>query len=69
MVPPLYVIYDHPRDYPTLFVCRVHHGEVAEPHLFAAADTLKEMRDKLPPGLYNMGRFAADDPAICEVWV
>jgi hypothetical protein len=68
-LPPLYVVYDHPRDYPTLFVCRVWHGEICSPHPFAFADTLEEMHQKLPPGLYPMGREKGDDPVICEVWI
>jgi hypothetical protein len=65
----LYVIYDHPRDFPLWFVCRIFHGELAEPHAWAFTRTLEEMRARLPAGLYNLGRQPEDDPAIAEVWI
>ena len=70
-LPPIYVVYDHPRDYPRSFVCRVWYGERicgGTPHMIAA--TIEEIRDALQSlGLVNMGRFAEDDPAIREVWI
>jgi hypothetical protein len=68
-MPPLYVIYDHPRDFPEEFVCRVWYGEIAELSPFATAGSLKEIREALPPGKVNLGRYDQDDPAICEVWI
>lgn len=70
-LPPIYVVYDHPRDYPHCFVCRVWYGEricAGTPHMIAT--TLEEIRDALEAlGLVNIGRYAEDDPAIREAWV
>jgi len=66
---PLYVIYDHPSDYPWGFVCRVWQGELAEFTPFAIARTLEEIRRRLPPGMVCLGRYEQDDPAIREVWI
>lgn len=70
-MPPIYVIYDHPLDFPDLFVCRVWHGErIAEAEPLMVAATLDEIRDALEArGLVNMGRYAEDDPAIAEAWI
>jgi len=68
-LPSLYVIYDHPSDYPQDFVCRVWQGELAEFRPFAVARTLEEIRQRLPPGMVCLGRYEQDDPAIREVWI
>ena len=31
--------------------------------------TLEEVRRRLPPGLYNIGRYQDDEPQIKEVWI
>lgn len=64
----LYVIYDHPRDYPGEFVVRG--WELEKPReLLGSANTLEGARKLLPPGLVNLGRYEQDDPFIVEVWV
>lgn len=65
----LYVIYGSPTDYPDQFVVR--RWENNEPkELVGLANTLKEARELLPQtGLYNLGRYMDDDPAIEEVWI
>lgn len=37
-------------------------------HSLVAA-SLAELREKLPPGVTNIGRQPADDPVIVEVWI
>ena len=32
-------------------------------------DTLAEARQAIPKGLYNIGRYDLDDPAVVEVWI
>jgi hypothetical protein len=67
----LYVIYDHPKDFPTKFIVR-RWSVLNEPLPDAgcnAADTLLEARKLIPRGLVNLGRYPADDPCIAEVWV
>jgi hypothetical protein len=67
-----WVIYDHPRDYPDQFVMRrwaVSADLMLATDDMALADTLVEIRKKVPPGLYRLERFADDDPCIVEVWM
>lgn len=74
-----FVIYDHPSDFPSSFVCRrwVILGDgtglsvevVPDPAPLAVAPTLVEARAAVPGYCYNLGRYAADDPAILEVWL
>ena len=70
---PMYVIYDNATDYPGEFVCRVQRvigGQIfADRDLFARGTTLNDVRVKLPPGLYNLGRNPGDEPHIVEVWI
>lgn len=66
----LWVIYDHPDDFPSTkpFVARRHDGTT--PTLdFVWGETLEDVRRKLPPGLSRMDRLAEDDPKIVEVWI
>jgi len=72
-----WVVYDHPRDFPDKFVARRHdiyrgdqEPHASEEHL--AADTLKELRDRiirLNPNLSRLNRFPDDDRNIVEVWL
>jgi hypothetical protein len=76
----MYVIYDHPKDFPAHFVVRqwkvVGPDEVSkEPQVMVArdphalTDTLEEARSALPEGLYRIPRYQGDDPVITEVWL
>lgn len=71
----VYVIYDHPRDYPDHFVLRAWDvaGSVPVPIpelQTRLAATLDEARGHLPPDwLVNIGRQPDDDVAILEVWI
>lgn len=67
--PTLYVIYDHPRDFPNSFVCRIFHGELPEALPLIVASKLEDIYAILPPGLTNIGREPEDDPVIREVWI
>lgn len=71
-----YVIYDHPRDYPNDYVLRKQAsifvpGQPPESVQDKACTvgTLAELRALVPPGATNIGRHAADDPVILEVWM
>jgi len=67
-----WVIYDHPRDYPDKFVMRrwgIRTGLVMATDDVKLADTLAEIRQQLPMGLYPLKRFEDDDPCIVEVWL
>jgi hypothetical protein len=68
----LYVITKNPKDYPGKFVVRPQ--TVGQRGLLSygepiVGETLEEVRDALPPGLYNIGRMKNDDPVILEVWI
>jgi hypothetical protein len=64
----LYVIYDHPRDYPESFVVRRWDLEIPR-EVVGTAPTLEAARELVPPGLYNLERYEGDDPNIVEVWI
>jgi hypothetical protein len=79
----LYVVYDRPRDYPDLFVCRRwnarrhssyawHHTSfielAAEPNIYASARTIDALRAQLPPVLVWFPIRPGSDYAILEMW-
>jgi hypothetical protein len=67
-----WVIYDHPRDFPDKYVMRrwgVQAGQAVATDEMVLADTLEEIRRRVPPGLYRLERFKDDDPCIVEVWL
>lgn len=70
----LWVIFDHPYDYPYNWVLRgndIIRG-ATEPrpqdHVYLC-NSLEEARAALPPGMHCLGREPDDDPKIFEVWV
>jgi hypothetical protein len=74
MMPEIFhwTIYDHPLDAPLGYVLRswLIGRDRGIPNLISCGSTdLRLLRDTLPPGLYNLGRYAEDDPAILEVWI
>lgn len=65
----MYVIYDHPKDFPNDFVCVRWHNAVRL-RVVGTAPTLAEARSFVPRGLINLGRAENfDDPCIYEVWI
>ena len=65
----LWPIYDSPTDFPAgTFVARRFELDNPTPD-FVTGRTLAEVRAKIPPGLYNIGRYPQDDPKIVEVWI
>jgi len=69
----MWVIYDHPKDFPDCFVARktvVNSGpEYPRPTAVCkTAPTLEDLREKLPPGLSMLSRSPDDDPVIVEIW-
>lgn len=70
---PMFVVYDHPSDYPDTFVARAHltgKGR-AEPTAFAIRatelDAIQTAMEAL--GLVKLDRFPQDDPVILETWI
>jgi len=67
----MYVIYDHPRDFPRYVVRRWrtdHNGSFAD-LAYDLARTLEQARQLIPPGLVCLDRNPDDDTAIAEVWL
>ena len=68
----LYVIYDHPKDFPDFYVLRRWHlygGELLAEMLPRLGHTLEDIREHLPPGkVLADRRLFNTDPAILEIW-
>lgn len=68
----LWTIYDHPADFPEVFVVRGFTAEVGGPiadrHV-RTATTLDGARSLVPPGLVCIARYPTDDPKIVETWL
>lgn len=70
----LWIIYDHPTDFPDHFVVRpwsMHCGiTTLAPGLSCwQACSLDEARHLIPPGYSNIGRLKQHHPVIEEVWI
>jgi hypothetical protein len=70
----MWTVYHGPRDYPGQYVARKFliiggRGEPVPTDDMFVAQTLEEIRELLPPGLYNLGRQDGDQPQIVESWV
>ena len=64
----LFVIYDHPKDYPGHFVVRRWLG-VKPTQDFAIADTLESARAEVPDGLLRLPHQPGEDATIAETWI
>lgn len=66
----MWVVYDHPQDYPACWVARKWIGEQPTDAILVAP-TLELLRKWLADdmGLYRLDRFEGDDPIIKEVWL
>jgi hypothetical protein len=68
--PPIWTIYDHPRDFPNHFVVRRWFGECPEPDP-ALCDSLEAARILIgrSGGSLRLNRAPTDDPSIIESWL
>jgi hypothetical protein len=64
----MFVIYDHPRDFPGHFVVRRWFGDKSTED-FALADTLEGARAEVPLGRYRMPHCPGEDEVIMETWI
>ena len=66
---PIWVIYDHPSDYPDNYVARLWNSD-SPTDTVLLADSLETIQEKLHEmGLLCMPRMDEDDPCIVEVWI
>lgn len=68
----MWVVFDHPVDYPDVYVARlmiVAPNMVVPTNLVYTADSLGELREMIPQGYHCMPRFPNDDPSVIEVWL
>jgi hypothetical protein len=69
----VWTIYREPSDHPGRGVLRAHDvfpGIRMQSHDFCfVAETLEEVRAKVPPGTSCVGRASEDDPVIHESWI
>ena len=68
------VVYHHARDYPQFnFVARQFFlvaGRLwPQPTLFATGETLRAVRDAVPPWMVCIPHQPGEDPVIVETWV
>lgn len=68
--PPIWVVYDHPRDYPDKWVVRVWYGEVSEPDC-TVHDSREDARESISSrgGGMCFAPYLNDDPCIAEWWI
>jgi len=69
---PMWVVYCRPKDFPSAYVARMHvigGGGHYATKMHVIGMTVDEVRELLPPGLYNLGRNPEDDAKIVEVWI
>jgi hypothetical protein len=69
---PMFVIYDHPADYPKHFVARMWFTLPQEQclNVVLRSPELESLQDLMATwGLTKLQRFGADDPAIVETWL
>jgi hypothetical protein len=69
---PMFVVTDHPTDFPDDYCARLHLSlprPVAMPFVITDPD-LERLRDTLEGlGLVHLDRSPGDDPVVLEVWV
>ena len=75
----VWTVYRHPSDYRRQYIARPfstrrlngvnHLGDPNGKAVILVGDTLQEVRNQLPPGLFLLPRKSADDPPIVECWV
>lgn len=64
---PMIVVYDSPSEFPSKFVARLFNVDIPT-NYFVTADTLEELRKKMPFNMIRTGRSPQDDIIIVETW-
>ena len=69
----MYSVYDHPTDYPDMYVARLSNVTIkgfTPTDILIKSPCLKTLRNALSSmGLERMERSKLDDPTIIEVWL
>lgn len=65
---PIWVVYEHPSDYPNECVARLFIGDQPT-HVKLKGETLEIVRRLLPAGLHRLPRMEGDEPHIVECWL
>lgn len=69
----IWVVYDHPRDYPNCYVARKWRYDVNPPeptHDMIISPSIEKLREMMiDAGLARIHRHPMDDRAIMEIWV
>lgn len=69
---PMAVIYDHPRDFPDMYLCRIWEGAGCHPTNIALQKSSPEkLREDILAAGFNVRfpREMGDDPVILETWI
>ena len=69
---PMAVIYDSPKDFPGMYLCRIWEGEGFHPTNTAMQkNSLDEMRKDIQAEVFSIRfpRAEDDDPVILETWI
>lgn len=69
---PMAVIYDNPKDFPGMYLCRIWEGAGCHPTNTAMQKTsLEELREDIQAAgfLIRFPRAEGDDPVIVETWM
>ena len=69
---PMAVIYDSPKDFPGMYLCRIWEGEGCHPTNTAMQkNSLDEMRKDIQAAGFSIRipRAEDDDPVILETWI
>ena len=66
----IWVVYDHPRDYPNCYVARLWEGEQKTESIIIST-SLQKIQDVLEfeMGLTKLMPMQGDDPVILETWI
>lgn len=67
-VVPMFVVYEHPEDFPDKFVVRLFDMYKPSPY-YTLSDTLEQARATLPKGLMWINRSIYDVRSLVETWV
>ncbi len=69
---PMAVIYDSPKDFPGMYLCRIWEGAGCHPtNTIIQKNYLDEMREDLQAAgfMFRFSRADGDDPVILETWM